>query len=188
MSGKIPIKEVLKVVKKPMSNDDIKKYLPNSKIFKYEDLYKFNSIKDILTKDKDFCFILFMQFNNYGHWICIVRNDNNFYYFDSYGNPIDYFFNWNDEETNKRLNQPYPYMNQLFKNIDNSYYNGVKYQEIDDKIEISTCGRHCIFFILNCLNYDKDLLNYYKFMSSLSTKFKIPYDIIVSQYIDKINK
>lgn len=186
MLDKIPVKEVLKVVNKPMSNEDINKYLPNSKILKYEELYKYKNIKDILTKDKDYCIILFMQTGYMGHWICIVRNGDNFYYFDSYGNPIDEFFKWNDESMNKTLNQPYPYIKDLL-NGTNAYYNGVKYQEIDKNIEISTCGRHCIFFILNCLNYNKDLLKYYKFMNAISKKYKIPYDLIVSQYIDKFS-
>jgi hypothetical protein len=49
------------------TNDDIKKYLPDAKIIEYNDLIEYNTIDDLLPKDRDSVIILIETDDNCGH-------------------------------------------------------------------------------------------------------------------------
>jgi hypothetical protein len=174
------------IIKSPMGDDDIKFYLPNAKIIKYSELSEYKNIDELLKHNKSYCFILFEQSINSGHWVCISRNDKNIYYFDSYGGKVDNCLNFTKKEINKELKQNKKMLSELFDKSDyNIYYNPIKYQS-DKKNDINSCGRHCTFFIKNFLDCDRDLNSYYNYMNQIKNESKNSYDEIVSHLIDKI--
>ena len=132
-------------------------------------------------RDKFCCIILYQDSPNKGHWVVIVRDKDEYLYFDSYGNKIDDPLNWVDVGLRKELNQLTPYLSKLLKNKPHKY-NNKKYQK--ENPQVATCGRHCIFFTLNNRMNDLDLETYKKLMEKLKKKMNLDYDEIVSDFIN----
>jgi hypothetical protein len=67
-------KQADKIEDIPMSDLDIKFYFPKAKIYTYKDLRRFNSIDQLLPKDKDYCFVLYEHSPRSGHWVALMKN------------------------------------------------------------------------------------------------------------------
>jgi len=173
--------ELDEIIREPLDDAEIKHYLPDASLMVYGDLSKYNSIEELLPEDKSCCIILYQDSPNKGHWVVIVRDKDEYLYFDSYGNKIDDPLNWVDVGIRKELNQLTPYLSELLKNKPHKY-NNKRYQKLNP--EVATCGRHCIFFTLNNRMNDLDLQNYKKLMEELKKKMNLDYDEIVSDYIN----
>jgi hypothetical protein len=172
------------VIEDPLGDDDIRTYLPNAKIIKYSELSKYGKIEDLLVNDKDFCVILYEDSPNKGHWTCISRYNNILEFFDSYGGYPDSQLGWTDKETRKELHQCKTYLTDLFnKSKFKIIFNPIKYQE--DGNDINTCGRHCVFRILNLIRENRDLHQYYLLMQMLKKETNETYDEIVANVINK---
>lgn len=177
---------VNEVKKVSMSDELIKFYLPNAKIIIYNNLKDYNTIEEILPENKSFAVLLYVSANLItevsGHWTCITRLNNEISYFDSYGKTpdyaIDHWFKKNTEQQTKYLSQ---FLNKTKLKV---FYNGIQYQSTPG--DISTCGRHCIFYILN-MQKDKDLHDYYILMKNIKEKTNMTYDKIVSYMINNID-
>lgn len=121
------------------------------KIYKYKDLSKFNSIDEALGPKG--AFILFYEHRpNYGHWVAILKCNNKLEFFNSYGdkiNPLpDDQLNNYSKSWRKQSNQLYKTLSMLFlKSKYKLEYNNYQFQS--DLKEIQTCGRWCIYRILN---------------------------------------
>lgn len=163
-----------------MSNSLIEEYLKDPKIIRYNDLQNYNSIEELLPNNKDYVILLYESMPNEGHWTCLSRIDDTIEYFDSYGKPVDYpidnWFKGNSSQQNKYLSK------LLNKTKLKVYYNPIDYQQ--SKKDISTCGRHCCFRIINMLKYNRDLNKYHNVMKELKGKSKYNYDEIVSYMIN----
>ena len=68
-----------------VTNFDILAVFKDAKIRKYADLDKYADIYQIMPQRIDYVFILTESDTNTGHWTLLIRNDNIFEYFDSYG-------------------------------------------------------------------------------------------------------
>ena len=71
-----------------MTNFDFDLFLKDgtSKVVKYGELdEKYTTFEQLLPNTKDYVIILIESQVNTGHWVCIIRNDNVFEYFDPYG-------------------------------------------------------------------------------------------------------
>jgi hypothetical protein len=90
--------------------------------------------------------------------------------------PIDNWFKDNSSQQNKYLSK------LLNKTKLKVYYNPIDYQQ--SKKDISTCGRHCCFRIINMNKYNRDLSKYHNVMKELKGKSKYNYDEIVSYMIN----
>ena len=82
-----------------VTSTDIQSIFKNCKIIKYANLDQYSDIYQLLSNRMDFCVILTeSETNNSGHWTLLIRDDNNFEYFDSYGvsqkNILDYIPNY----------------------------------------------------------------------------------------------
>jgi hypothetical protein len=64
---------------------DLLAIFKNCKIVKYADLDNYDNIYMLLPNRMDFSFILTESEKNSGHWTLLIRDDNNFEYYDSYG-------------------------------------------------------------------------------------------------------
>lgn len=167
----------------PMGDDTIKKYFPNMKVITYSELKNVKNIKELLPHNKS-CFVLLYQHTEHsGHWVCVCRFNDKIEFFDSYGEEPDTEQLIPEDEL-RNLGIEEKYLTNLFKNSGMKVeHNNVKYQSDNGK-DINTCGRHCVFRLLNMLEKDRDLKDYYKFMKQLKNMSKEPYDKIVSLLIE----
>lgn len=154
---------------KALSGSDILKLLNGrTRVMKYSELSKVDDINQLLF-GYDSCVILILSKENYGHWVCLTRNNNILEFFDSYGYFIDdpiYFKNTSKyfRTVNK---QDYPHLTYLLLKNSNDYvitYNELVFQKTAPNI--STCGRHVVCRI----RYKKmDLYEYYDYLKSIGS-------------------
>jgi hypothetical protein len=173
------------IIEEPLGDDDIRYYLPDAKIMKYSELKKYNTIEDLLPKNKDYAIILYENSPNQGHWVALMRYDPYIEYFDSYGGKVDNPLNWGSSRENAILKQDKKILSNMFDRTKlDVIYNPTKFQ--GDGNDVNTCGRHAIFRIKNMIDCNRNLSDYYKFMNSVKKESKNKYDEIVSHLIDKI--
>lgn len=132
------IKEKMKIA---YSNTDIENKLNNKvNVLTYTDLIQYNNINDILGNYGNLVILVELK-DNYGHWICCFKRNNNIIeVFDSYGLKPDDQLNYVDNEFKKNNNMNYPYLSKLlYYSKYNIEYNQYKLQE--KSININTCGR-----------------------------------------------
>lgn len=171
------------IIEDPLGDDDIRHYLPSAKIMKYSELSNYKSIDDLLPNHKDYVIILYEDSPNKGHWTCVCKYKPYIEFFDSYGGSPDSQLGWTPCSIRKELNQSKTYLTDLFNKCKYKViYNPIKYQEEADNI--NSCGRHCVFRVLNLIKKDCDLAKYYKLMKALKEEYGLTYDEIVSEYID----
>lgn len=172
------------LIEEPLGDDDIRRYLPNAKIMRYNNIAKYNSIEELLPKNIDYAILLYEDRPNKGHWVCVLKYNNTYEFFDSYGGAPDSQLKWNSKEVNNKLRQQ-PYLTNLFDKTDKEViYNPYKYQE--DSSDVNTCGRHCVFRILNLIEKDKTLQEYFNLMNLVKKETKSSYDDIVANLINVI--
>ena len=134
---------IKQVMRKPLSETDIKTILGDCKILTYPQLAKCNSIDELLPKPYDFCVILLLETPISGHWCALIRNPSQYEWFDSYGNPPDAdLSNWLSPSQRIKLNEDEYYLSNLLRGK-NYIYNKVKYQQM--KPSINTCGSHVAY-------------------------------------------
>lgn len=185
-------KEQLKKIEKdPLDDTTIKEYLgQNVPVIAYDELQKYNTIEDLLPQDKSYCILLYLENKNMGHWIALLRYNNNgedtFEYFDPYGKHIDEPLSWVGAGVRKELNINRPYLSDLLKQSNlKKIWNHKDFQKEDKNI--ATCGRHCINRVLTNKKADLNLKKYTRFMKTLKETTKLTYDQLVSELIDKID-
>jgi len=89
------------IIADPIDDREIKHENKEIRIISYNELEKYTTIDELLPDSKEHLMLLYQtDSESSGHWTCLVRNDDNIYYFDSYGKPIDEPMKW---DTNKVL-------------------------------------------------------------------------------------
>ena len=78
------------IMKKPLSDTDLRNILGDCKIITYPELSKYNNIEELLPNSYDFVIILLLESPASGHWTCLLRYNDGYEFFDSYGNAPDY--------------------------------------------------------------------------------------------------
>lgn len=187
-------KKEREIIEYPLSDNEIKFYLPNANVMRYSDLSKYSSIEELLPTNKSYAVILYENSKNKGHWVSIMRyNDKKkgdiIEFFDSLaddGKP-DSELKWNNSQTNKMLGQGIPILTNLLNNCNLPViYNKFKFQSQGNKKDgnnINCCGRHVCFRIKNLLDCDRNLEDYYDFMKNIKKDSKNTYDEVVSHLI-----
>ena len=61
------------IIATPMSDADIREYLPHAPILKYSELAKYPTLGDLLPEVKSFCILLYEDSPNKGHWVVVSR-------------------------------------------------------------------------------------------------------------------
>jgi len=145
-----------------LSNTDITDLL-NGKvnIVLYPDLHKYDNIDQVLGPYKA-CILLFEAKPNYGHWCAIFKEKpNTLSFFNPYGGYPDDSLKYIPYHFALESNQALPYLSALMYNSPYKLtYNEFQFQK--KKKGIKTCGRHCVFRLLNRdlnLYQYKDLLD-----------------------------
>jgi hypothetical protein len=137
------------------ANDILQLTKGKTNIIVYPELYKAKNIDELLTP-YGCCVILYMSAQNYGHWVCLIKNKNTLEFFCSYGMMIDDQLLFIPKDFANQTHQNYPYLTKL---IAESRYrlsvNTKQIQAYDEKV--ASCGRHVALRIL----YRKVPLNKY---------------------------
>ena len=172
-----------------VSNYDILNIFRDCKIITYADMDKYKDIYELLPMTMDFCFILTESEKNSGHWTILIRHNNNFEYFDSYGNSPKSILDFTPKYMNKLLgnnwNKDLGKMIKSIKKGDTFSYNKTVYQQ--DLIEIATCGRWCILKVSLFLTNNMNNKDFRKLMEAKQKEFKRPYDEIICELVNMNN-
>lgn len=137
---------IKQLIARPLSGIVLNNFLDGeTSVYLYSELKRFKNIDEAFNNNDSFI-VLYRQSQYSGHWVCVIRNNNNIEFFDPYGY---FFFNdkWNSNKTNKALGQDKPQLKRLFK--DSTYelhYNDFIFQDLNP--QVATCGRHCVIRIL----------------------------------------
>jgi hypothetical protein len=75
----------------PLSASQVESALGlGTRILKYSELKNYETINDLLPNINDFVILLLEDSQNHGHWTCLMKYDNDkYYYFNSYGKKYD---------------------------------------------------------------------------------------------------
>lgn len=133
--------QMKKLEYKSLSGEDVLNLCGGkANLFTYPNLVKFNNIKQLLGKHGA-AIILYLTSENYGHWVCLLQQDNKtLSFFDSYALMPDDELKFAPINFRLSHNQYYPHLTYLLYNsgydID---YNSHKLQS--NKKDTTTCGR-----------------------------------------------
>ncbi len=175
--------DVIQLIHKALSDEDIGTILgTDAKIIRYSELRRIGDLDELLTKDLDYCIVLYEDRPNRGHWTALSKYDGIYEHFDSYGNKPDKSLEWVNLKMRRMLNEATPYLTNLLHKK-NYIYNNVKYQDRDGYV--NTCGSHVVHRLYRLKNDGMDLQTYYNYMKNIKDSFGFNYDIIVAEFISK---
>ena len=161
-----------------VTNFDILAVFPEAKIIKYADLDQYTDIYQLLPRRMDFVFILTESQTNSGHWTLMIRDDNKFEYFDSYGVSPKSILDYIPSYKNKKLGNNYSEdLGMIIKNIkptDKFIYIKTKFQK--DGPDINTCGRWVIARLALFLSDSLDLKEFTKLIKTKVKQLKMKND------------
>lgn len=173
---------VAHTIETPMSDTDIKEYLPRTPILKYSELAKYPTLHDLLPEVKSSVILLYEDSPNRGHWVAVAKSaEDTITYFDSYGGPPDEPLNWTPKDRRIQLGAGRPLLTLLLdKAPEQVVYNKVKYQRVSEKV--NNCGRWCVLYILKMLS-GLDLNQFHKYVLKEDKKYPGNKDAFVSYLI-----
>ena len=158
-----------------------------SKIIKYSELDKYTCFADLLPKEQEFVVLLIEQKENSGHWVCIVRENDDIYLFDSYGSSLDRELGFVAKSMRILLGEDKRFVERLINCKCNNCQklniieNVSKFQSTNN--DIATCGRWCILFVemMHKMKYDLD--QFASFVYTSSENLEKPTDILVCDWV-----
>jgi len=105
------------IMKKPLSDTDLKTILgEDTKIITYPELSKYNNIEELLPNSYDFVIILLLESPTSGHWLGLLRYNDRYDFFVSYGNPPDYdLSHWLTPNERLKLGENTKYLSLLLQ-------------------------------------------------------------------------
>jgi len=173
------LKNLHELTKIPLSNDYLINALgiKNEDIILYSALSQFDTIKDLLPNDTDFKIILLEWRRNSGHWVVLYKQNNKYFYFNSYGNKYDNDLNVLSRCMRRILGQSVNEITRLLHG-NKCEYSKKKFQGNNS----NTCGRWCVARI-SMLKMGYTQAEFLKYMEIQKLKTGLPYDLIVCQYI-----
>ncbi len=173
------IEQLKKGLEVMISNDDFNKFFENvqPKILKYSELANFETMTDLLPENRDYKIILTESSRGCGHWCCIMRYDNTFEWFDSYGVKPDGELNFIAAGIKKMLGEDKHHLSRLIKTIkapNKFIYNKTKFQVL--KEGINSCGRWTISR-LKTFQIGYDLKEFQDFINKFCINNDCPPDV-----------
>lgn len=76
-------------LKYPLNGFEMMQLNPDAKLIKYDELNKVFDIDDLFKKTNKLIILYLLQSKTSGHWVCLIKKDDHFCFFDSYGVPED---------------------------------------------------------------------------------------------------
>lgn len=170
-----------------IGDDDLKKYFGpsiNDHIIKYSDLVNYNSIEELLPNHRSYKIILIEDKINSGHWVLLIRFNNEIEFFNSYGLKPSSEIDFIGHIQNWFLGQDIKHLNILLNKARNKFkiiYNKKRFQVL--KNGINTCGRWIILRLIMLLFFNMNLYDFNLFIDKLKEKYNYPTDVIVTMLI-----
>ena len=151
-----------------VTSTDLQAIFKNCKIVKYADLDNYKDIYQLLPNRMDFVFLLTESEKNSGHWTLIIRDNNIFEYYDSYGtspkNILDYIPSFKNKQLGNNYGEDLGKMIRSINPTDKFIYNKTKFQK--EAPNINTCGRWVIARLSLFLSDDLNLKEFTKLMKT----------------------
>jgi len=177
-----------------VTSTDLQSICKNCIIVKYAKLDNFKDIYELLPNHMDFVFLLTESEKNSGHWTLIIRDDNVFEYYDSYGTSPKNILDYIPKCMNKKLGNNYGEgLGKIIRSIkptDKFIYNKTKFQK--EQEGINTCGRWVIARLSLFLSDDLNLEEFTKLIKTKAKNLKMTNDefntflVTVNQHLKKI--
>jgi hypothetical protein len=170
-----------------IGDDDLKRYFGesiNDHIIKYSDLVKYKNIEELLPSHRSYKIILIEDKINSGHWVLLIRFNNEIEFFNSYGLKPSSELDFIGHIQNWFLGQDIKHLNILLNKARNKFkiiYNKKRFQKL--KNGINTCGRWVILRLIMLLFFNMNLYDFNKFIDKLKQQYNYPTDVIVSMLI-----
>ena len=156
------------------------------KIKSYSELKGMKGLNELIPSKVGVCILLIENEPNSGHWVALLKYDNNVEFFNSYGDPPAHEVRLLSDATNESLNQcPRDILNIL----DHEYsegkrvmYNAQRRQKVSG--DIGTCGKHCILRAFMLEHYGLGLGEYLTFIDFMASRLGVDADALVTLLID----
>jgi len=172
---------VLKLIHRSLSDSDLRKLLGTDlKIVKYSDLANVQDLDALLPQPQDYCIVLYEEMPNAGHWTGLLKYDDRYEHFDSYGVAPDKELHWINPRMREKLNETMPYLSKLLKQVP-YLYSTVKYQS--EEHSVNTCGDHVAHRLFCLKNQNMTLAAYHDYMKQLKRDTQSSYDYIVAEFV-----
>jgi hypothetical protein len=155
-------KTIKKLIKVPLSNNDILNIVGDCLILTYDQLTEYDNIDDIL-KINGICILLYQTRKGYGHWCAVIKRHNLIEFFDPIGIKPDDELLKVPRNMRQILGQSQPHLSYLL--LSSPYdieYNNYKFQK--NKKDVNTCGRHCA---MRCLFKEYDIDEYHEMIKNI---------------------
>jgi hypothetical protein len=182
-------KELQSKLSEFITDTDLSKYdISKENIIEYNQLADYNTIEQLLPRNKSYKIILIEEKDNSGHWVCVLRYKKTIEFFNSYANFPSLELSMISPEKNLELGQDKQYLNILLTKAlgkFNVIYNKVPFQKL--QTGVNTCGKWVILRILMLTHYNYTLAQFIEFMKNLKKNYKLDYDELVSLLIVKDN-
>ena len=182
-----------KINKKPlayfMTNHDFDKILKGAtkKVVKYGTLDdKYTTFEQLMPKKKDYCILLIESEKNSGHWVCMLRNNNTFEYFDPYGHNHEKALDFTSEFMNKYLDNTDSDLNTLINNMKPNQKlitNNTQFQNDKFLNDVATCGRHIMCRIQAHMMANMSLEEYKNFIKINCKLYDLPSDVLICDLV-----
>jgi len=172
-----------------MSNFDFDNFLTkgSTKVVKYGELDdNYTTFEELLPYKKDYAILLIESEINSGHWVCVLRNDDTFEYFDPYGVDHKKALTFTSEYMNELLDNTPSDFGTLIKNMkpeQNLIMNSTKYQNDKYINDVATCGRWCMARIQSFLMVTNTNNDFKKFITNQCALFNLPSDIVIIKLV-----
>ena len=186
-------KEINEKMRSSLSDNDLRRYIPDILIIPYSELRHFRTIDQLLPNPIDYM-VIHVAVDSFesGHWVSVFkrRAEKEIYFFDSYGYRVDKQLLFSKKQFRRILNQKYPHLSYLLNKALKTYkvyFNTFQYQS--DNTDIATCGYWSIAFLKFCIQNNKStenlLLGFYNYIVKISDDFKIKdYDYLVTALLN----
>jgi hypothetical protein len=165
-----------------VTSTDLQAIFKNCKIVKYADLDQYSDIYQLMPNRMDFVFLLTESEKNSGHWTLLIRDDNVFEYYDSYGTSpksiLDYIPSFKNKQLGNNYSEDLGKMIRSIKPTDKFIYNKIKFQK--EQEGINTCGRWVIARLSLFLSDDLNLKEFTKLMKTKAKNLKMTLDEFIT--------
>ena len=165
-----------------VTSSDLQSIFKNCKIVKYADLENYKDIYQLMPNRMDFVFLLTESEKNSGHWTLLIRDDNVFEYYDSYGTSpkriLDYIPNYMNKKLGNDYGEDLGKMIKSIKATDMFVHNKTKFQK--EAPNINTCGRWVIARLSLFLSDDLNLKEFTELMKTKAKKLKMTNDEFIT--------
>jgi hypothetical protein len=175
--------DVAETIATPMTDLDIKEYLPDARILKYSELSKYHTLDEMLPEQYSYVILLYEDSPNKGHWVCVSKPDKKTVeYFDSYGGIPDAPLKWTPKQRRIGMGAGEPLLGLLFdKAPEKVVYNKIHYQ--NEGQGVNDCGRWCCLRVIT-MKKGMKLAKFYDFIRDKAKQFHTDhYDVVVAKLI-----